>query len=123
MTEQESAPNPAPKAASDTEAKPAKPFKPTITSGTFRDLLEEQLGKIFMIANPESHEETGFGHKIEAGWYKAKLLGLGADYLIVLTEFTHGSGKKAAKEPVKQYIPLHRIKRVSLMRTERLLHL
>ena len=45
------------------------------------------------------------------------------DYLIVITEFSHGAGKKAQKEPVKQYIPINRIKRISLMRTERLIHI
>lgn len=101
----------------------ARPFNPTIHSGDFRTLLEEHLGKIFLIANPESFEETGLGHKIQAGWYKAKLIGLGADYIIVITEFSHGTGKHAEKEPVKQFIPIAQIKRISLMRSERLLHI
>lgn len=100
-----------------------KVFEPTIVNGTFRDLLEQHLGEVFLIANPESFEETGIGHKITAGWYKAKLMGLGADYLIVLTEFAHGTGRTAKRELIKQYIPLARIKRVSLMHTERLIHI
>ncbi len=100
----------------------AKKFTPTIKEGDFRALLEEHLGKLFLIANPESFEETGLGHKIQAGWYRAKLVGLGADYLIVITEFSHGTGKKAEKEPVKQFIPIAHIKRISLMRSERLIH-
>lgn len=115
--------NPAPDAESTKPKKPAKKFEPTITSGSFHELLKEQLGKVFLIANPESFEETGLGHKIQAGWYKAKLVGLGADYLIVITEFSHGGGKNAEKEPVKQFIPVSRIKRISLMRTERLIHI
>ncbi|MBM4062406.1 MAG: hypothetical protein FJ265_15105 [Planctomycetes bacterium] len=100
-----------------------KPFTPIFHTTDFRGLLEEHLGKIFSIANPESLEETGLGRKITAGWYKARLIGLGADYLIVLTEFTRGTGKAAEKEPVKQFIPLGRIKRMSLMQNERMLHL
>ena len=42
--------------------------------------------------------------------------------MIVVTEYKH-SGKKATKEPVKQYIPLHRIKRLSVMASEILLHI
>ena len=122
MTDTKPTPDAEPEKAA-TPKPAAKPFEPTFASGDFRDMLKEHLGKIFMIANPESFEETGLGHKITAGWYKAKLLGLGDDYLIVLTEFTHGGGKNAVKEPVKQFIPISRIKRLSLMRTERLIHI
>ena len=101
-----------------------KKFTPTIHSGSFRDLLQEHLGKLFLIANPESFEETGLGgNTIQAGWYRAKLVGLGDDYLIVISEFSHGTGKHAQKEPVKQFIPIGHIKRISLMRSERLIHI
>ena len=100
-----------------------KAFEPVFEDRPFVDVLKDHLGKVFLIANPESFEESGLGHQIHAGWYKARLVGLGQNYLIVITEFTHGGGKHATKEPVKQYIPLDRIKRLSLMRTQRLLHL
>lgn len=100
-----------------------KPFEPILEDLSFLEMLKGHLGKIFLIANPESFEEGGLGPQIQAGWYKAKLIGLGKDYLIVMTEFQHGAGKKATKEPVKQYIPVDRIKRVSLMRSERLIHI
>ena len=100
-----------------------KPFEPTVEDRPFAEVLKSSLGKIFTVANPESFEESGFGHQIAAGWYKGKLIGVGDDYLIMLTEFTHGAGKHAKKEPVKQYIPLSRIKRISLMKSDRLLHL
>ena len=61
------------------EAQPQeiKKFEPKNESGSFRDLLEQHLGEVFLIANPESFEETGLGHKIQAGWYKAKPIGQG----------------------------------------------
>lgn len=104
-------------------AKQKKPFEPVVEDRPFLEVLRTHLGKVFLIANPESFEESGLGHQIHAGWYKAKLVGVGRDYLIVVTEFTHGTGKHASKEPCQQYIPLDKIKRLSLMRTERLLHL
>ena len=41
----------------------------------------------------------------------------------MITEFQRGSGKKSTKEPVKQYIPMDRIKRVTLMKTQILVHI
>ncbi|MBK8980304.1 MAG: hypothetical protein IPM29_30755 [Planctomycetes bacterium] len=104
-------------------AAPKKPFEPILEDQSFHEMLKSHLGKIFLVATPESFEETGLSPQITAGWYKAKLVGLGRDYLIVATEFHHGLGKHATKEPCNQYIPISHIKRISLMRRERLLHL
>ena len=38
-------------------------------------------------------------------------------------EGAHHPGRQAAKEPVRQYIPIDKIKRVSLLKAERLIHL
>jgi len=113
----------APESATTGPQEARKPFEPIFEDRSFVELLKSYVGKTFLIANPESFEESGFGHQITAGWYKARLLGLGQDYLIVLTEFTHGAGKKATKEPLKQFIPIERIKRISIMRSERLIHI
>ena len=109
--------------AQPTDSTQKRAFEPIFEDRPFLEVLKSHLGKVFLIANPESFEESGLGHQIHAGWYKAKLVGVGQNYLIVVTEFTHGTGKHASKEPCKQYIPLDKIKRLSLMRTERLLHL
>ena len=105
-----------------TNGGPKKAFEPVHEDRSFSDVLKAHLGEVFLIANSESFEESGFGHQIAAGWYRARLAGLGHDFLIVHTEFAHGAGKHAVKEPVKQYIPLARVKRISLMRSERILH-
>ena len=89
---------------------------------TFHDLLKTFVGQVITIVNPESYEDAPIGHQIRAGFYRAKLIGLGTDYLIFATQFVH-VGKSAEKEPVRQYIPLSKIKRFSALKGERLLHL
>jgi hypothetical protein len=89
---------------------------------SFRELLKAMLGGVVTMVNPESYEEMPVGHQIKPGFYRAKLLALADDYLVVISEFQH-AGKGAKKEPVKQYIPLSGIKRVSMMKQERLIHI
>jgi hypothetical protein len=92
----------------------------------FIDVLRTFLGKVVTIVNPESYEDAPLGHNIRKGWYPARAVGLGQDYLILVTEYKHKhkpDGHVAGAEPVKQYIPVHRIKRVSVMQQELLIHL
>jgi hypothetical protein len=92
----------------------------------FRELLKSLIGQMVTIVNPESYEDAPVGHQIRSGFYRAKPVGLGRDYLILATEFVR-VGTKASpdkqKEPVKQYIPISRIQRISIMANERLIHL
>ena len=108
-------------ASPERETKPAEP-EPALEQRTFVDVLRTILGKVVTIVNPESYEDAPLGHTIRKGWYPARAVGLGQDYLILVTEYKHG-GNIAGAEPVKQYIPVHRIKRVSVTRTEVLIHL
>jgi len=88
----------------------------------FHDVLQSLIGQVVTVANPESYEiAMGGVQKITTGFYKAKVLSVTDDYVSWVSEFAHGKGTK--KEPVKSYIPLHRVKRVSLMKAERLIHL
>ena len=89
---------------------------------TFREILQAMVGHVVTMANPESYEAAPLGYQIKAGHYKAKVLALADDYLAVVSEFTP-VGKGAQKEPVKSFIPLERIKRVSVMKKDRLIHL
>ena len=100
-----------------------KPFSPTIVDTGFLDVLKEYLGKLFTIANAESFEKTGLGYQIGPSSYPAKLIGVGRDYVIVMIEWKLGAGKKATSEPLKQYIPLSRIKRIGIMKSGRQLHI
>ena len=89
---------------------------------SFIDVLKSYLGKVVTIVNPESYEDAPLGHQIRAGWYRAKPVGFGRDYLVVVTEYVH-TGRRATKEAVKQYIPFSRIKRLSVMQSEVLIHI
>ncbi len=98
------------------------PTQPVFEDRTFVDVLKSFIGKVITVVNPESYEDAPLGHDIRKGWYPAKPVGMGVDYLIVVTEYKH-AGKKATKEPVKQFIPLARIKRISQMKSELLIHI
>jgi hypothetical protein len=102
------------------ELQPVK-SEPVIEDNTFLDLLKSSLGKTFTIVNPESYEHAPVGFTIKAGYYRAKLTGMGKDYLILVTEMR--KAKADAGEPVKQFLPIKQIKRISMMRTERMLHI
>lgn len=108
-------------ASPERESQPTEP-EHLFEQRTFSDVLRTFLGKVVTIVNPESYEDAPLGHNIRKGWYPARAVGLGQDYLILVTEYKHG-GKFAGAEPVRQYIPIHRIKRISVMREELLIHL
>ena len=95
---------------------------PIVEDKSFQDLLKSLMGQVVTMVNPESYEDAPVGHQIRAGFYKAKPIGLGKDYLIVATEYVH-TGREASKEPVRQYIPLTNIKRISIMKGEKLIHI
>ena len=85
-------------------------------------MLKVLTGQVVTMANPESYEEAIAGNRLTTGFYKAKILSVGADYLSVATEFKHAKGE-VQKEPVKQFIPFHSIKRISVMKSQRVIHL
>lgn len=97
---------------------PAKTAEPA----TFHEMLKVLTGQIVTMANPESYEDAVAGHRLTTGFYKAKILGVGEDYLSVATEYKHAKGE-IKKEPVKQFIPFHSIKRISVMKSQRVIHL
>ena len=94
--------------------------KPEVHS--FLDVVRSLTGKVVTMVNPESYEHAPLGHQIRAGFYRAKLTGMGSDYIICVTQYVK-TGKDARKEPVKQFIPMVRINRISVMKSEILLHL
>ena len=95
---------------------------PIIEERHFLDVLKSLVGKTVTMVNPESYEDAPAGHQIRAGFYRAKLIGMGNDYLIVMAEYTR-AGREGRKEPVKQFIPIERVKRISQKRTEWLIHI
>ena len=100
----------------------AKATAPVQEDKHFLDILKSLLGKTITIVNPESYEDAPVGHQIRAGYYRAKLTGMGKDYLTIMTEYVH-TGRETSKEPVKQFIPIEKVKRVSVLMSELLLHI
>ena len=89
---------------------------------SFLSVLTALVGKVVTVANSESYEDATIGHRLGAGFYDAKVLEIRDDFLILATEFHHARGH-GEDEPVKQYIPLSRVKRVSVMKSEKILHI
>ena len=63
-----------------------KAAQPIIEDRDFTDVLKSFIGKLVTMVNSESYEDVPLGHQIRGGWYPAKPVGLGNDYLIVVTE-------------------------------------
>ena len=89
---------------------------------TYRDVLETMAGKMITVVNPESLEEAPTGYQLTRGFYRAKVLSVADDHVCIVVEFVHRRGNKG-KEPVKQYLPIARIKRVTVSKTEIFLHI
>lgn len=97
---------------------------PTVTEDkTFADVLRALVGKVVTIVNTESYEHAPVGFQIRSGFYRGKVSGLGRDYLILMTEFAQKKKNEEGAAPVKQFVPLAMVKRISLMKGECLLHL
>ncbi len=88
---------------------------------TFDAVLRSMVGKVVTFVNPESYEDAPVGYRLTTGFYKAKVVAVGKDYLSVATELIHKRGEKET-EPVRQFIPMAQIKRISVMKGERLIH-
>lgn len=106
----------------DDNAESQKAFTPANENRSFVDVLKSLLGETVTMVNPQSYEDAPHGHQIRAGFYRAKLVGLGHDYLIVVAEYVHADNQ-GSKEPAKQYIPVDKIKRISLTKSEQLIHI
>jgi hypothetical protein len=89
---------------------------------TFHEILKSLIGHVVTVVNPESYEAAPLGYQIKAACYKAKITGLTDDYMTIVSEFTP-AGKAAKKEPVKSFVPIAMIKRISVMKTDRLIHI
>ena len=95
---------------------------PAAEDRDFADILRSLVGKVVTVVNPESYEHAPLGFTLKAGFYKAKVASLGNDYFVLITEHKK-AGKDAGKEPVKQFLPFGVVKRISLMKSECLIHI
>ena len=78
-------------------------------------------GQTARVANHEEYNGAPVGHRLATGVYKARILKVGDDFVSLATEFKHTKGE-IPKEPVKQFVPLHSIKRISVMKSEKVIH-
>ncbi len=93
---------------------------------SFERLLRSLVGKTVTVIDPESYEEAPVGHRIQAAIYKAQLLGVGDDYITLASQFVHrgpGAVNGSKRETIRHYVPLDRIKRVSLLAKQAMIHL
>jgi len=88
----------------------------------FRTVLESLVGKKVTVINPQSYEAKAVGTKLKEGMYSGTVSGMGNDYL-VLNTVMDAPKKEGGQQPVRQFIPLLHIKRLSVMKTGALIHL
>jgi hypothetical protein len=105
---------------SDTGARPT-PDQPK-KDRDFRGVLKALKGKTVSVVNPESYEAAPMGFQLKEGYYSGKVAGLQRDFLVFDTSVTT-SKKEGGKIPVRQYIPIARVKRISMMKDSFILHL
>ena len=96
--------------------------KPTIEDRDFKGILKALVGKKCTVVNPESYEAATVGFQLKAGYYSGKIGGMGRDYIVFNTVIS-ASKKEGGKASVKQFIPVDRVKRISLMKDNYILHL
>ena len=94
----------------------------SVDLSSFHGVLAALVGQILTVSNTESYEDVPMGHRIAPAVYKAKLTSVKTDYLTLVTDFKHASGE-IHHESAKQFIPLSRVKRVSVMKSEKIIHL
>jgi hypothetical protein len=91
---------------------------------SYREVFAALTGKVVTVVNPESFEEAAVGHKLTTSFYRGKILGVGEDHFRLQTVFKkHGGKTEAEGETVVQYVPFNHVKRVSVMKTESVIHL
>ncbi len=106
----------------DAQDQGERPAQPAMENRKFGDILKSLTGQVVTIVNPESYEQVPLGFEVRTGFYRAKVTAVGIDFVALATDFVR-KGKNAGKEPVKQFLPLSRIKRISVMKSERLIHI
>ena len=96
--------------------------KPSMESRDYRSILKALVGKKVTIVNPESYESAAMGFQLKEGYYSGKVGTIAKDFVLLQTVI-QTSKKDGGSVPVKQFIPIDRIKRISVMKDEYILHL
>ncbi len=86
---------------------------------SIEELLRILVGRIVTISNPESMKKEPLGYQLKPEIYKAKVLDIRGDMVVILAE--RGKGERAA--PMKQCIPVRRVKLVCLAKDDVHIHI
>lgn len=89
---------------------------------SFRSVLSFLVGQMVTLVDSESLEEAPVGRYLDMACHEAKVLRAGEDYLLLVRELTHQHGEDHA-EKIRLFLPIDRIKRITLMEEERLIHI
>ena len=107
---------------SETQTTAATP-KVAVEDRGYHDVLKALVGKQVTIVNPESFEAAPMvGFHLKEGFYKGNITAVGNDYVVFQTLVTL-SKKEGGQQPVQQFIPTARLKRVSVMKSGVFLHI
>lgn len=106
------------------------------------EVLRDLVGRQVTVVNPESYEALpAGGSELREGSYSGQITGFGKDYFIFETNLAatnlvelvgaanvrvgraHAHSEEDEAQPVQQFIPVARIKRLSLVGDNALLHL
>lgn len=102
---------------------PAETPQAVVEDRDYQGVLKSLVGKNVTIVNPESFEAAPMvGFHLKEGFYKGKVTAVGHDYLVFQT-IVALSKKEGGQQPVQQFIPAARLKRVSVMKTGIFLHI
>ena len=85
----------------------------------FRDLLREWIAREVIIVNPESLQKSGSRDVVSFETYSARIRAVASDFLQVSFQ----SQIRGRIETVEQFIPIERVKRLSIWGEDLYLHL
>jgi hypothetical protein len=95
---------------------------PLMSAKSFSDVLRSLIGRPITIVYTQSYERAAMGAQLTEGFYKGKIVGVEDTFITVATEFAP-KVKNAEPEPVRQFVPITSVTRVTVMKSEILLHL
>ena len=85
----------------------------------FQSVLTEWKGGQVTVVNPESYRSSAIKESLGFQAYAATIDEVGEDYV----KLVYTAQKKGQEENVQQWIPLERIKRITIQGEEKFLHL
>ena len=89
---------------------------------SIEDILKSLEGQIVSVVNPQSYIRTLTGYTVDLETYNAKVISSEKGTLKLLTEYVHDPHRNV-KEKGLQFIPMDRVKRIGISKTEKFIFL